>query len=215
MTTPTNRLLESQAAVTQKGESPEAINRARRNQKGLKKMRVISGKWGGTRLLAPKGRGTRPTTDRNREALFSMLGARLDFDGLNVLDAFAGSGALGLEALSRGAAHCTFIENDAAACAAIQQNIASCGAADMTTLLRRDARKVDFANSAFDLVLLDPPYGKALAEALLPILRPALADDALLVLEEDKRTVFIAPDNYTENERRIKGDTQLIFLAPI
>jgi 16S rRNA (guanine966-N2)-methyltransferase len=144
-----------------------------------------------------------------------MLGARLDFDGLNVLDAFAGSGALGLEALSRGAAHCTFIENDAAACAAIQQNIASCGAAEMTTLLRRDARKVDFANSAFDLVLLDPPYGKALAEALLPILRPALADDALLVLEEDKRTVFIAPDNYTENERRIKGDTQLIFLAPI
>ncbi|MDA8712643.1 16S rRNA (guanine(966)-N(2))-methyltransferase RsmD [Alphaproteobacteria bacterium] len=131
-------------------------------------MRVISGKWGGTRLLAPKGRSTRPTTDRNREALFSMLGARLDFDGLNVLDAFAGSGALGLEALSRGAAHCTFIENEAAACAAIQQNIASCGAADMTTLLRRDARKVDFANSAFDLVLLDPPYGKALAETFCP-----------------------------------------------
>ena len=177
-------------------------------------MRVISGKWGGARLVAPKGRGTRPTTDRNREALFSMLGARLDFEGLKLLDAFAGSGALGLEALSRGAAHCTFIENDHAACRAIQQNIATCGAADATGLIRRDALKADLGEAQFDLVFLDPPYGKGLAEALLPLLHPALADDALLVLEEDKRTEFSAPENFTEIERRIKGDTQLIFLAP-
>lgn len=177
-------------------------------------MRLISGKWGGTRLTAPKGRGTRPTTDRNREALFSMLQARLDFDGLNVLDAFAGSGALGLEALSRGAAHCTFIENDPAACAAIKQNIATCGADEMSRLLRRDARKADFGAEKFDLILLDPPYGWGLAEALLPLIRAALAEDALLVVEEDKRTDFAAPENYTEIERRIKGDSQLIFLAP-
>jgi 16S rRNA (guanine966-N2)-methyltransferase len=177
-------------------------------------MRLISGKWGGTRLVAPKGRGTRPTTDRNREALFSMLAARLDFGGLNVLDAFAGSGALGLEALSRGAAHCTFIENDRAAYTAISENIATCDAASVSTLIRRDARKADFANAAFDLVLLDPPYGKGLAEALLPILRPALADAALLVLEEDKRTDFGFPSGFTEIDQRIKGDTQLLFLAP-
>lgn len=177
-------------------------------------MRVISGKWRGKRLAVPKGRGTRPTTDRNREALFSMLGARLDFDGLKVLDAFAGSGALGLEALSRGAAHCTFIENEPAACAAIQQNIADCGAGNAATLIRRDARKVSFDTEKFDLVLLDPPYGKGLAEALLPGLYDALADEALLVLEEDRRTDFSAPANMREIERRIKGDTQLVFIGP-
>jgi 16S rRNA (guanine966-N2)-methyltransferase len=164
--------------------------------------------------MAPKGRGTRPTTDRNREALFSMLAARLDFDGLCVLDAFAGSGALGLEALSRGAAYCTFIENDRAACAAISENIATCGAASVSTLMRRDARKADFANAAFDLVLLDPPYGKGLAEALLPALHPHLTTDALLVIEEDKRTDFRVPSGFTEIDQRIKGDTQLLFLAP-
>lgn len=177
-------------------------------------MRVISGKWGGARLAAPKGRGTRPTTDRNREALFSMLQARLDFDGLNVLDAFAGSGALGLEALSRGAAHCVFIENDHAACAVIKQNIAACGAADKAKLIRHDALRADFGAAQFDLVFLDPPYGKGLAGALLPRLRSALAANALLVVEEDKRTVFETPENFIDIERRIKGDTQLIFLAP-
>ena len=176
-------------------------------------MRVISGKWGGARLAAPKGRGTRPTTDRNREALFSMLQARLDFDGLNVLDAFAGSGALGLEALSRGAAHCVFIENDPAAYAAIKQNIAACDAVATTKLIRHDALRADFSGQKFDLVFLDPPYGKGLAEALLLRLPPALADNALLVVEEDKRTEFTVPEAYAESDRRIKGDTQLIFLA--
>lgn len=177
-------------------------------------MRLISGKWGGTRLVAPKGRGTRPTTDRNREALFSMLTARLDFDGLHVLDGFAGSGALGLEALSRGAAQCLFVENDFSACAAIKQNIATCGAGDAGELIRRDILKADFSERCFDLVLLDPPYGRGLAEALLPRLRPALADDALLVIEEDKRTAFPIVTAYREIERRVKGDTQLLFLTP-
>ncbi len=181
-------------------------------------MRLISGEWGGTRLVAPKGRGTRPTTDRNREALFSMLAARLDFEGLRVLDGFAGSGALGLEALSRGAAHCAFIENDSAAWAVIKQNISSCRADAQAQLIRRDIRKVDFkadfSATPFDLVLLDPPYGKGLAEAVLPRLRDALAAHALLVVEEDKRTAFSLPPHFAEIERRIKGDTQLLFLTP-
>lgn len=177
-------------------------------------MRLISGKWGGTRLGAPKGRGTRPTSDRNREALFSMLTARLDFDGLHVLDGFAGSGALGLEALSRGAAHCLLVENDHAACAAIKANIAACGADAAAQLLRHDMRKARFDDAQFDLVFLDPPYGKGLAEAVLPALRAHLTDNAIVVIEEAKRRVVTVSENYREAERRAKGDTQLIFLTP-
>lgn len=177
-------------------------------------MRVISGSFGGSRLVSPKGRGTRPTTDRNREALFSMLGARGGFDGLSVLDMFAGSGALGLEALSRGAAHCTFVENDHAACAAIKANIATCKAEARATVLRRDARKADFAKALFELVFLDPPYGKGLAAAVLPNLLSALAQDALLVVEEDKRSDFTPPQGFVEIDKRVRGDTSLMFLKP-
>ena len=182
------------------------------NQSAKKTMRLISGKWGGTRLGAPKGRGTRPTTDRNREALFSMLTAQLDFDGLNVLDGFAGSGALGLEALSRGAAQCLFVENDHAACAAIKANITSCGADAAAQLARQDMRKARFGDAQFDLVFLDPPYGKGLAEAVLPTLCPHLAKNAFVVIEEDKRIEFTAPDGFVESDRRVKGDSIFIFL---
>src|SRR3954463_12948610 len=92
-------------------------------------MRIIAGRWRGRPLLAPTGQATRPTADRAREALFSMLASRLgSFEGLRVADLFAGSGALGLEALSRGAAHCTFVETDRAALDAIRRNIAALGA---------------------------------------------------------------------------------------
>lgn len=177
-------------------------------------MRLISGKWGGTKLGAPKGRGTRPTSDRNREALFSMLTARIDFDGLHVLDGFAGSGALGLEALSRGAAQCLFVENDQAGCAAIKANIAACGAQNNAVLMRHDMRKARFDNAQFDLLFLDPPYGKGLAEAVLPVLRAHLTDNAIVVIEEAKRSVVTVSENYREADRRVKGDTQLIFLTP-
>ena len=175
-------------------------------------MRVISGKFGGVRLLAPKGRDTRPTTDRNREALFSMLTSRLNFNGLHVLDMFAGSGALGLEALSRGAAHCVFVENDHAACGAIKANIAACNASEAAQLLRQDARKFNASDKRFDLVFLDPPYGKGLAEAVLPTLRSGLSENAMVVVEEDKRNAFVAPDGFVEIDRRVKGDTALVFL---
>ena len=178
-------------------------------------MRLSSGKWGGTRLGAPKGRGTRPTSDRNREALFSMLAARLDFDRLHVLDGFAGSGALGLEALSRGAAQCLFVENDQAACAAIKANIAACGAQNVAVLMRHDMHKARFDDAQFDLVFLDPPYGKGLAEAVLSALRHHLAQNALIVIEEAKRTAFEVPDGFVESDRRVKGDSIFIFLRAI
>lgn len=179
-------------------------------------MRVISGEFGGVRLTAPKGKNTRPTTDRNREALFSMLISRLDFAGLQVLDLFAGSGALGLEAVSRGAAHCVFVEQDRAACAAITENIAACQAMAQTRLVRQNALKADLGDARFDVVFLDPPYGKGLAEQALAALLVGgwLSADALLIVEEDKRSGFSAPAGFVEIERRVKGDTALVFLTP-
>src|SRR5919206_4033417 len=120
--------------------------------------RIVAGTLGGRRLTAPPGRDTRPTSDRVREALFSILGP---VDGADVLDLFAGSGALGLEALSRGAAHATFVESDREACRTINRNLDKLGLENATVLcqnvltaLRADAR----TGSRYDLVLLDPPY---------------------------------------------------------
>ncbi|HEX8450135.1 MAG TPA: 16S rRNA (guanine(966)-N(2))-methyltransferase RsmD [Allosphingosinicella sp.] len=128
-------------------------------------MRIIAGRWRGRPLLAPPGDSTRPTADRVREALFSMLASRLgSFEGLQVADLFAGSGALGLEALSRGAAHCVFVENDRRAADAIRANIASLGASG--EVLTRNAEHSALPAPA-DLAFLDPPYGSGLAPAVL------------------------------------------------
>jgi 16S rRNA (guanine966-N2)-methyltransferase len=128
-------------------------------------MRIIAGQWRGRPLLAPPGDSTRPTADRVREALFSMLASRLgSFEGLQVADLFAGSGALGLEALSRGAAHCVFVENDRRAADAIRANIASLGASG--EVLTRNAEHSALPAPA-DLAFLDPPYGSGLAPAVL------------------------------------------------
>lgn len=133
-------------------------------------MRIIAGQWRGRKLIAPAGDATRPTADRVREALFSMLASRLgSFDGLRVADIFAGSGALGLEALSRGAAHCTFVEEDRAALKALDANIAVLGAE--ADVLRRSALNLPAAEAPFDLVLLDPPYASADGLASLELLR--------------------------------------------
>lgn len=120
-------------------------------------MRIIAGEWRGRKLVAPKGDTTRPTADRTRERLFSMLTSRLgDFEGLQVLDLFAGSGALGLEALSRGAAHCTFVEQDRAALDVLEKNIATLGAdADVKI---GSVLHLGQARQTYDLVLMDPPY---------------------------------------------------------
>ena len=120
-------------------------------------MRIISGQWRGRKLVAPKGEATRPTADRVRETLFSMLASRLgDFDGLAVGDFFAGSGALGLEALSRGAASCLFVEQEAAACEALKTNATTFGL--RPDLRRQSVLTLGLATAPLDLLLLDPPY---------------------------------------------------------
>ncbi|MFW0790204.1 16S rRNA (guanine(966)-N(2))-methyltransferase RsmD [Gordonia sp. CPCC 205333] len=152
--------------------------------------RIIAGNLGGRRLTVG-GEQTRPTSDRVREALFSMLEARIELVDAAVLDLYAGSGALGLEALSRGAAHTVFVESDRKAVAAIRANIGTCGVGDRTTL---DTRSVlDFLSGSrprFDLILADPPYGiddDELTRTLIG-LADLLAVDGLLVLERGKRS---------------------------
>ena len=127
-------------------------------------MRIIAGQWRGRTLIAPPGDTTRPTGDRTREALFSMLVSRIgSFEGLRVADLFAGTGALGLEALSRGAAHCTFVERDRTAIDALRANIAKLGAAADV----RAQSAESFSGGPFDLVLMDPPYDSGLGQRAL------------------------------------------------
>ena len=122
-------------------------------------LRIIAGEWRGRKLAAPEGDTTRPTADRTRETLFSMLVSRLgDFDGLKVADLFAGSGALGLEALSRGAAHCLFVDQDAGAIRAIRRNISNRQAQARRDVRASSVRSLGPAKEPLDLVLLDPPY---------------------------------------------------------
>ena len=122
-------------------------------------MRIIAGQWRGRRIAAPPGDTTRPTADRTRETLFSMLLSRLgSFEELSVADLFAGSGALGLEALSRGAASCLFVEQDAAALKALRTNIETLGAKDRCTITAGSALALGPAKAPLDLILLDPPY---------------------------------------------------------
>ncbi|WP_260927972.1 16S rRNA (guanine(966)-N(2))-methyltransferase RsmD [Novosphingobium sp. 9] len=122
-------------------------------------MRIVSGQWRGRKLAAPEGEATRPTADRTRETLFSMLASRLgSFEDLKVADLFAGSGALGLEALSRGAAHCLFVDQDAAAIRAIRSNIANLKAQGISDVRASSVLALGPAKAPLDLVLLDPPY---------------------------------------------------------
>lgn len=122
-------------------------------------MRIVAGEWRGRKLVAPKGEATRPTADRTRETLFNMLASRVDdFEGLAVADLFAGSGALGFEALSRGAASCLFVEQDDAALKAIRANIASLDARPRCEVRAGSVMALGPAKEPYDLILLDPPY---------------------------------------------------------
>ena len=150
-------------------------------------MRIIAGSRKGARIFAPKGLDTRPTSDRVREAAFMLIPPGY-VDGAKVLDLFAGSGAMGLEALSRGAAHATFVENDRDACRTINRNLDKLGLEDATVrcqdalaALRADAR----AGTRYDLVLVDPPYRRfsSLQNALIQHLPEILAPDGLLLVE--------------------------------
>ncbi len=153
-------------------------------------MRIVAGAWRGRRLVAPPGSATRPTADRVRQALFDSLlhapwGGRTLFEGAQVLDAFAGTGALGLEALSRGAARATFFESDGAAMAALRANIAACRAGAACTVLAADATLPPPAPAPCRLVFLDPPYRRGLAARTLDALRGQgwIERGGLLVIE--------------------------------
>ncbi|HEY0412459.1 MAG TPA: 16S rRNA (guanine(966)-N(2))-methyltransferase RsmD [Allosphingosinicella sp.] len=170
-------------------------------------MRIIAGRWRGRTLLAPPGQATRPTSDRTREALFSMLASRLGtFEGLRVADLFAGSGALGLEALSRGAAHCIFVENDRQAIEAIRRNLAALGAEG--ELLAGSAEHVRVPGP-LDLAFLDPPYGSGLAAAALA--RLPLAPGGWASVETARGDKVTAPD-YEEEAVRTYGKARITLL---
>lgn len=131
-------------------------------------LRIIAGQWRGRKLSAPTGDATRPTADRTRETLFSMLVSRIGtFEGLTVADMFAGSGALGLEALSRGAASCLFVEQDAAALRALRGNIANLHAQPQTDVRAGSVLALGPAKTPLDLILLDPPYRSGAGEVAL------------------------------------------------
>ena len=152
-------------------------------------MRIIAGAWRGRPIEAPPGMATRPTADRVRETLFSMLASRLgSFEDLRVADLFAGSGALGLEALSRGAAHVTFVENDSKAATIIRGNAAKLGASDRVQLLGGSALALPKAQP-FDLIFADPPYSPGSGNALVKAVMSAdwLAQGGWLSVETDRK----------------------------
>ena len=168
-------------------------------------MRVVAGEFKGRRLKMPKGAPTRPTADRVREALFSILG---DVSGARVLDLYAGSGALGIEALSRGAESAVFVERDPRAAAAIEANLAATGAAG--TLHRQDVEGfLARGEGTYDLVFCDPPYdlGPRIAGLLADGLPALLAEDARIVTESDRRQPLELP--FPLITERTYGDTRI------
>jgi 16S rRNA (guanine966-N2)-methyltransferase len=183
-------------------------------------MRIVAGRHRGRRLLAPSGERVRPTSDRAREALFNILShGRLAAEGLPfadavVLDAFAGTGALGLEALSRGAAEAFFIEQDREALAILRQNIAALGEDGRVRVFSGDATRPPRAPSACALVFLDPPYRSGLAAAALGALNAAgwLAPEALAVVELAAREELGPPTGFILLDERVYGAAGLIFL---
>ncbi|KAB2880793.1 MAG: 16S rRNA (guanine(966)-N(2))-methyltransferase RsmD [Pseudorhodoplanes sp.] len=180
-------------------------------------MRIVGGRWRGRPLAGPKSQDVRPTADRLRETLFNILMHAYGdpVAGARVLDLFAGTGALGLEALSRGAAFALFVDAGAEARAIIRENVERLGAGGASRIFRRDATKLGPAHPAepFALVFLDPPYGEGLAEKALAAARAGgwLADDALIVVEETTGA-FAAPEGFAEIERRVYDDTEFVFL---
>lgn len=177
-------------------------------------MRIIAGDWKRRQLRAPEGEATRPTADRVRETLFSMLVSRLgDFEGLRVADLFAGSGALGLEALSRGAASCLFVEQDAAAIRALRSNIAAVRAADRCDVRAASVLSLGPAKEPLDLILLDPPYGTgAGAVALDKLGRLGWIGPATWISLETAATEDVKIKGLTVESDRVVGKARLWLL---
>ena len=181
-------------------------------------MRVVGGRLRSRPIAGPKGQGLRPTADRLRESLFNVLAHAYDdpVTGARVLDLFAGTGALGIEAVSRGAAFALFVDDGIESRALLRDNVGTLGLGGVTRIFRRDATKLGPAHplEPFTLAFLDPPYGKGLAEKALSSAREGgwLTAGALAVVEEAADAGFKAPEGYEELERRAYDDTELIFL---
>jgi 16S rRNA (guanine966-N2)-methyltransferase len=182
-------------------------------------MRIVGGRFRGRVLAAPKSQAIRPTADRLREALFNILiHAYGDpVTGARVLELFAGTGALGIETLSRGAAFVLFVDDGAEARGLLRENVATLGLGGTTRIFRRDATKLGDAHPVepFSLVFLDPPYGQGLAEKTLASARAGgwLTPDALIVVEE-AAGAFATPEGFEEIERRKYDETEFIFVRP-
>jgi 16S rRNA (guanine966-N2)-methyltransferase len=181
-------------------------------------MRVVGGRLKGRNLASPASREIRPTADRLREALFNILIHAYDdpMEDARVLDLFAGTGALGIEAISRGAKFALFVDNSAEARALMRDNVEALGLGGVTKVYRRDATNLGPAHpmEPFSLVFLDPPYAKGLADKALISLRDGgwLTSAALLVVEEAKAAAFKGPEGFAELERRAYDDTEFVFL---
>src|SRR4029079_10801463 len=181
-------------------------------------MRIVGGRLRGRALGAPKSQAIRPTADRLRESLFNILTHAYGdpIAGARVLDLFAGTGALGFEALSRGAAFALFVDDGAEGRALLRQNVEALGLAAVSKIFRRDATKLGPAHPVepFSLAFLDPPYGKGLAEKALASMREGgwVTPGALAVVEEAKAAAFAAPDGFEELERRAYDATEFVFL---
>ncbi|MBB6466241.1 16S rRNA (guanine966-N2)-methyltransferase [Aminobacter lissarensis] len=181
-------------------------------------MRVVGGELRGRPLATPRDNAIRPTTDRTREAVFNMLAHRFGgrLEGARVLDLFAGTGALGIEALSRGAAYCVFIEESAEGRGLIRTNVESFGLTGRTKIFRRDATGLGDAGTLgpFGLVFADPPYGKGLGEKALRSARAGgwLAPGALCVVEEAAAAAFEPGPGFSILDERSYGETVIRFI---
>jgi 16S rRNA (guanine966-N2)-methyltransferase len=181
-------------------------------------MRIVGGKWRGRRLLGPQSRSVRPTADRMRQALFDMLmhaswGGRSVVDGANVMDVFAGTGALGLEALSRGAATCCFVENDPGALVALRANVSACNLAPQVARIIVDdaTRGIRTGGDGVNLVFLDPPYGRGLVPLALAAQAAWFAPDALIVVETSRDDDWRPGTNAVLAERQHGAARMIIF----
>lgn len=187
-------------------------------------MRVVGGSWRGRRLDAPPGGTVRPTSDRAREAVFNILehgrhtqGGGSPIPGARVLDAFAGSGALGIEALSRGAAHATFLDSDAAAIRTIERNLTTLKGLANASVRRTDCLTPPRATAPCDLVFLDPPYNQGLAAPALAALADAgwIAEGTLCVVELSRDDTFDTPDGFEGVIERRYGRARMVILRRV
>ncbi len=183
-------------------------------------MRIVGGTLKGRTLTTPQHEGVRPTSDRVRESVFNILahaGSYPAIEGARVIDLFAGTGALGIEAISRGARYCLFVESDTQSRALVRRNVEALGLTGVTRLFRRDATDLGPAGTmdAFDIAFLDPPYGKGLGERALAALAGGnwLKPGALCVLEERADTMLTLPDGFEAVDRRTWGDSDVHFLV--